>query len=318
MLVSLGAGCSAAPESTPTSNPVLAVLGGSEVRLEQFLDAAAARTERGQYPRSGSGFEEFRDRLILDLAFQSILIEEASRRGLKVDDSDIEAARLTLLAEFEEAVQLDEVLVEQFGTLARWREGVRRRLIADMAEQALRAELYEGLRFEPHEIAEARVQFRDELVRSPRFRAVQFFSPDESSLEPVLEKLNEGTELESLVATHGGVEMGWMSAEQAPELVSRSLEDLAVGKHTSIERSALGFHVFVLTGREPAARLIGDAEAAAIDRLLKGAAVDKFIRDWLAQRAEALQLTLHEGNVAQLRCCRLGAPYWGAAQRETP
>ena len=288
------------------------------MRLERFLDAAAARTERGQYPRSGSGFEEFRDRLILDLAFQSILMEEATRRGLKVDDSDVEAARLTLLAEFEEAVQLDRVLIEQFGTIERWRESVRRRLLADMAEEAVRAELYEGLRFEPHEIAEARVQFRDELVRSPRFRAVQFFAPEESSLEPILEKLHAGAELEDLVEAHGGVEMGWMSAEQAPELVSRSLDELPVGKHSGIERSSLGFHVFVLTGREPAARLTGDAEAAAIDRLLKGSAVDKFIRDWLEQRAEALQLKLHEGNVAELRCCRLGAPYWGTAQRETP
>jgi len=314
--VAVLAGCPSSSEVDPGSDPVLAVLGDAEIRLSEFVGASSARTDPGEFARSGSGFEEFRNRLIWDLAFERILMDEASRRGFSVDESDVQGVWITLLAEAKDEEQLNESLIARFGSVDAWAEQIRRRLLAEMAEDTLRVELSQGHRFGLEEIVEASVRYRSELVRPARIRATQLFSPKGEDLDAALQELGSGKPYGEVAEAHSGIDMGWMSAAQAPDLLTRSVEHITVGKHTPILRSSLGYHIFILTGREPAARLTGEAESREVERLLKEDAVDLAIRDWLGQRAEALQLTLHEGNVAELRCCRLGVPYWGQAQQE--
>jgi len=311
-------GCSGADRGAPDIDPVLATFGTSELHLSLFLGASLARTARGEFPRSGSGFEEFRDRLIWDLVFEDILMQEATRRGFTVDSSDVEGARIMLLAETEDAETLAATFEERFGDVQHWEVRIRRRMLAERAEKTLRQELAEGERYELEEIADARVRFRGDLVRPVRLRALQLFAPTAETLDEALTELGGGRPYAEVAEAHAGVDMGWMSTAQAPDLVTRSLDGLAIGDHTQILRSSLGYHIFILTAREPAARLTGEAETLEIQRLLKEEAVDAAVREWLAQRAEALQLTVHEGNVAELRCCRLGSPYWGPAQQEVP
>jgi hypothetical protein len=313
----LGGGCLGNDDVAP-ADPVLAVFGESDVRLSLFLGTVGARSATGEIPRSGSGFEEFRDRLIWDLVFEGILMREASRRGFSIDESDVEAARLRLLAQAEDATALSSTFTERFGDIAVWERRVRRRLLAERAEEALREELAQGERFEFEEIVDARMRFRSDLTRPVRLRALQLFAPNAEPLDTALSELGAGRSYTEVAEANSAVDMGWMSAAQAPDLLTRSMEGLAIGDHTQILRSSLGYHIFILTGREPAARLTGEAEALEIQRLLKEEAVDIAIREWLAQRAEALQVTVHAGNVAQLRCCRLGAPYLGPVQQEVP
>jgi hypothetical protein len=293
-------------------------LGQDDLRLSLFFGAARARTATGNFPRSGSGFEEFRDRLVWDLVVEGILIQEAFRRGFSVDDSDVAGVRLRLLAEAEDDDALRDTFVTRFGDVAAWDQRIRRRLLAERAEEAVRYELAQGQRFDLDEIAAARRRFRSELTRPARLRALQIFSPTAEKLDEALASLGGGQDYQEVAGAHAAVDMGWMSTAQAPDLLTRSMDGLAVGDHTQILRSSLGYHIFILTGREPAARLTGEAESAEIQRLLQEEAVDVAVREWLAQRAEALQVVIDEGNVAQLRCCRLGAPFWGPVQQEVP
>lgn len=313
----LGLGC-LGDDDVAETDPVLAVFGTSDVRLSVFMGAIRARSATGELPRSGSGFEELRDRLIWDLVFEDVLMQEASRRGFTVDDSDVEAARLRLLAQAEDATALSATFTERFGDVTVWDRRVSRRLLAERAEEALREELAHGERFELEEIVDARMRFRSDLTRPVRLRALQIFAPTAESLDQALAELGAGSPPAEVAKAHAAVDMGWMSAAQAPDLLTRSMEGLAIGDHTQILRSSLGYHIFILTGREPAARLTGEAEAVEIQRLLKEEAVDMAMREWLAQRAEALQVAVHEGNVAKLRCCRLGTPYLGPLQQEVP
>lgn len=310
--------CSGIPSDSIEDDPVLVVLGERNLRLALFVGAARARTATGDFPRSGSGFEEFRDRLIWDLVVEDILIQEAGRRGFTVDDSDVAAVRLRLLAEAEDADALRDTFIERFGGVARWDLRIRRRLVAERAEKALRYDLAQGQRFELDEIVSARRRFRAELTRPARIRALQLFSPTAEMLDEALAGLGAGQDYQEVASDYAAVDMGWMSTAQAPDLLTRSMDGLAVGDHTQILRSSLGYHIFILTGREPAARLTGEAESAEIQRLLEDQAVDIAVREWLGQRAEALQVAIDEGNVAQLRCCRLGAPFWGPVQQEVP
>ena len=307
-------GCGSGNQFVP--DPVLVVVGEGQVRVSDFMAASRARTHQGEFPRSGSGFEGFRDRVLWDLAFQTLLIQEADRRGVSIDDSDIQGARAALVAQGADKDTLDAHLVERFGSVEAWVGQIQRRLLAGMAEELLRADLLVGERFTPEEIAAGRRRFRANLIRPARIRATQFFSGTAEPLYGILQELGGGTPYEEVAAKHEGVDMGWMNVTEAPDLITGALEGLAAGKHTPILSSPLGHHIFVLTGRQPAARLSGETESVEIERLLREDAVDLAVKDWLGQRAEALQLSLHEGNVAEVRCCRTGLPYWSGSQPE--
>ena len=317
-LALVGTGCAGFSSDPVEDDPVLVVLGQDTLKLSLFYGAARARAATDNFPRSGSGFEEFRDRLIWDLVVEEIYIQEAVRRGFSVDESDVAGVRLRLLAEAEDDDALRETFVTRFGDVAAWDQRIRRRLLAERAEKAVRYELAQGPRFDLDEILNARRRFRSELTRPARLRALQIFSPTAETLDEALASLGAGQDYQEVATAHAAVNMGWMSTAQAPDLLTRSMDGLAVGDHTQILRSSLGYHIFILTGREPAARLTGEAESEEIQRLLQEEAVDVAAREWLAQRAEALQVAIDEGNVAQLRCCRLGAPFWGPVQQEVP
>jgi hypothetical protein len=284
--------------------------------VSHFLAASRARTHRGEFPRSGAGFEDFRDRVVWDLAFQTLLIQEAQRRGVAIDESDVQGARGALIAQGADEETLDAHLIERFGSVEAWVGQVERRILAGMAEDLLRADLMDGELFTPEEIAAGRRRFRAELIRPARIRATQFFSGTAEPLYGVLQKLGGGVPYEEVATKHEGIDMGWMNVTEAPDLITGALEGVAPGKHTPILSSPLGHHIFVLTGRQPAARLSGETESLEIERLLREDALELAVRDWLGQRAEALQLSLHEGNVAEVRCCRDGLPYWDGTQPE--
>lgn len=315
-LLLLCVGCGTGVEESPAEDHTLAVLGEDRIGYQLFFDASRARTARGEYPRSGSGFEAFRDRLILDLAFEEILLSEASRRGFEVDESDIEGARLQLVARIEDPKLARELVEERFGGEEAWSRHIERRLLVERAEAQVREELGMGVSFDAAQVADARMKFRDELLRPARLRASQIFSPDADKVRAAEAELAGGASFEDVAKRYGGGDMGWMSAGQAPDLLVRSTEGLSTGRHTPLLSSPLGYHIFSVTDRSPAARLTGDAATAKLQALLHEEAVSQAFAAWLGERSEALQLTIHEGNVAEVRCCRLGLPYWGQAQQE--
>jgi len=320
LAASLGAaGCADEPVvelEVPTEDPILVVVGEQTVAFSLFLEGSRSRTAPGEFPRSGSGFEAFRDRLVWEIAFEEVLLLEAEARGISVDDSDVDGARLQLVAQLEDPELVPELINERYGGDAAWRNQVRRRLLTGRAEEAVRGELTGAESFDAQTIADARLRFQDHLTRPPRIRASQIFAATVEAIGEPESELAGGAPFAEVAKKHDALDMGWMSTDQAPELLVDATEGLAIGKATEVLRSAQGYHIFAVTGREPAARMTGEAGKTELERLLRLESVDSQFKAWLEQRSEALQVSIHEGNVAEVRCCRLGLPYWGRAQQE--
>ncbi|MEE2828466.1 MAG: hypothetical protein VX498_04690 [Myxococcota bacterium] len=313
-LLSFG-GCGAGDEPMQ-GDPMLVALGERSVGFKLFLDTSRGRTAPGEFPRSGSGFEAFRDRLVRDLAVEEILLMEAERRSFELDDSDIEGARLQLVARVADETLVPGLLYERYGGEEAWAGLVRRRLLSERAEAQLREELSHGIVFDAPQMADGRLRFREQISRPARLRATQIFSVNAETIREAEKELSEGASFEEVAGRYGGVDMGWMSAAQAPELLTESTAALPLGGHTKVLRSPLGYHIFAIVGREPAARLTGERARTEIERMMREEAIDRAVNDWLAQRSEALKLTVHEANVDEVRCCRRGLPYWGRAQQD--
>ena len=311
------ASCGDAP--APDVAPVaLATVGGRTVDFQQFLLSARARTAPGEFPRTGAGFEGFRDRLLRDVVVEEVLLVEAERRTLSVPPEELQAA----ITQAEEGVhdeeRLPELIADRFESFESWQRVLTRRLLTRSVEQQVRAELAEAVTVTPEQVADAQPRFAAELRRPARLWARQVFAADAERIRAAQQELREGTPFAELADKYNGTDgdMGWMSVAEAPPVLVESTEGLAVGGATEVVRSALGYHLFQVLEREPASDLAPEAAAAEVQRLLRSEAVEVAWREWLAGVTDELQVTVHEDGLAEVRCCRLGLPYHGEAASE--
>lgn len=297
---------------------VLASIGERTVDFDLFLLAARARTAPGEFPRTGSGFESFRDRLLRDVMVEEILLAEAHRRQVAVASGALEAAIAEAGEGVHEEDRLPDLIADRFESYESWQQVVSRRLLTAEVEALVRGELEAAGEVTSEQVEEAAPRFADRLRRPARLRARQIFAADAERIRAVQQELLEGIPYEELAEKYNGSDgdMGWMSVAEAPAVLVESTEGLAEGGTTEVVRSALGYHLFQVLGREPATTLAPEAAAAEVERLLRAEAIERAWRDWLAGRTEELQVTVHEDGLAGVRCCRLGLPYHGETNGE--
>jgi peptidyl-prolyl cis-trans isomerase SurA len=285
------------------------------VGFDRFLAEARARTATGEFPRTGSGFEAVRDRLVRDIVVQEILLAEASSRGLDVEDEELEAARISAEGALGER-ELPEILQERYDSTEAWTRIVTRRLLAERAEAALREDLLAGVEVTDAEIAANVERFATQLSRPARLRVRQVFAESPERIRAAQADLAAGVAFLDLAqkVNEGDGDMGWMTLSAAPPELVESLEGLVVGEFTEVVRSPLGYHLFQLLGREDASPLGEVERAVEIGRLLRLEAADGEYRRWLADRFEARRVELDEDALEQVRCCRRGLPYVAAPE----
>ncbi|MCP4867203.1 MAG: peptidylprolyl isomerase [Proteobacteria bacterium] len=310
LLASCGADDDDAPAPAPTT--VLASIDGqAAVDFDLLLLAARARTAPGEFPRTGSGFESVRDRLVRDVVVQEFLIAEAARRDLHVEDEELEQAQMAATEGLAVQGSLPEVLTERYGSEAGWKQIVSRRLRAERAERAVRDELGAAVEVTDEQVAANASRFAAELARPARLRARQVYAESPERIRAAQADLADGIAFVDLAQKYneGDGDMGWMALSAAPPELVESMDGLEVGEFSEVVRSPLGYHLFQLLGREEASELTPEESAAEIRRLLQAEEADTAYRRWLVDRFEARGVQLHEDALDQVRCCRRGLPY---------
>jgi hypothetical protein len=300
----------------------LAAVGERVVDLETFVLAARTRAAPGEFPRTGAGFEEFRDRLLRDLVVEETLLLEADARGLDAPAGRFEQARREVLEASGDGEAGEEVfpsfLIERFGSAEGWERTVRRRLRTEAVEAAVRAEFEASVVIDDEQVDEALPELAAELTRPARLHARQVFAAEAEKIREAAQALADGVPFEQAAGQYNGGDgdMGWMSVDQAPPVLVESTEGLAVGGMTEIVRSPLGYHLFQVLGREPARPMPEEEARVEVTRRLREVAVDRAWREWLAAKTGEVTVTIHEDVAAELRCCRQGLPYHGDPIRE--
>lgn len=301
-------GCTLLPEP-PAPRPPVATLGGRALTADQLLTVARARSGAGEFPGSGAGFEALRDRLLKDLVVEEIFLVEADARGIALPSGDLDAAeasaRESLGAGAEAAVS------ERFGSAAAHREYLRRRLLSEISEDAVRRELSDGLEIKPEQVESARGRMSADLVEPPRLRARQIWAGDAETIRVAWLRLGEGDAFAAVATDVGGDDgdLGWMTLESAPAVLVDAVADLEPGGFSEVVHSPLGYHIFQLVGRQAEAPVDPAEATRRIEETLRAETAESRLRAWLAGRSDDLGLTVDEDAVARLRCCRRGLPY---------
>jgi hypothetical protein len=275
------------------------------------------RAQAAEFPRTGSGFEELRDRLVQELIVEEVLLDEATRRSLVLTPEEVseaeEATSGAILAEAGGDEELQRLLTERFGA-PEVHERVRaRRLLVTKVEDALRAELREGIELTDEQVAAGLERFAPLLVQPARVRSRQIFLESSEDARAARRRLNEGEDFEALAQEYNGTsgDMGWVTGSSMPPLLAKAIEGLPVGRAGEVVRSPLGFHLFEVTGRSPSAPLpVGEARASVVRRLTDET-VDARFRGWVGARSDELAVEIAEEALASLRCCRQGIPFVG-------
>ncbi len=303
------AGCS--EEEVASERIVLATLGDRSIDFDRFLVAARARSVPGEFPRSGSGFEAFRDRVLKDLVVEEVLLGEASVRAILLESEEVDFALAEAGEGMEDPDQLPGHLEERYGSVDAYRQVLRRRLLAERVEESLREELLRGVVATPEQVDANLGRYADELRIPARIRARQIFAEDAETAHRLRVELLSGVDFQTVARAHNGNDgdMGWMDEDAAPQLLLESSASLPRGGMSEVLRSPLGYHIFQVVDRRPASTRPKEEARKEVERRMRGEAVESRLKAWLANRTDRLKLTVDAAAVDDLRCCRLGLPY---------
>ena len=304
LLLLLAGACG--PSEPEVQVVVLARLGGAPIELERFQDAALGRTAVSEFPRSGSGFEVFRDRLLKEIVVEEVLLYEARQRGVEP-----EPAALQLAIKEARDQHLDEPIDERFGAAGSLERQLRRRATLDAIEQMLRQELGAGVGIAKEQVDAALPRLRSSFNEPAKLHVRQVFVPDAETARQVKLELDEGKEFVDLALKHNGSDgdLGWMDRSAVPRLVGQATDGLEAGTFSDVLHSPLGYHIFQLLGRREA-RAPGEAVLRdRVEQQLRQDAVESRLRAWIASRTDELGLVVDEAEMRRLRCCKIGRPY---------
>jgi len=317
--LALGVGC---PAAGTDDGRVIATVGASTIDVDAFLTAARVRAEAAEFPRTGAGFEALRDRLVQELIVEEVLVAEARVRGIVVTPAEVAealGASAGIVAEEGGDGELERILTDRFGDPAVHERVLRRRLLTAKVETALRAELRDGISVTDEQVAAARERFAPALIQPARVHCRQIFLDSGEAARDVRRRLAAGEEFAALATEYNGGDgdMGWTADTSMPPLLADAIEGLPVGRVSELVRSPLGFHLFQLLGRSPAAPLPEDEAREAVVRFLTDETVDVRFRAWLGTRSDELEVAVSEEALATLRCCRQGVPFVGEPGSES-
>jgi len=301
---------------------VIATVGDAAIDVDAFLTAARVRAEAAEFPRSGAGFEALRDRLVNELIVEEVLLAEAATRGVTLTAEEVAEALQASAGIVDEQggdAELERILTERFGDPAIHERVLRRRLLTAKVEGLLRAELRAGISVTDEQVTAAEARFAPALVQPARVHCRQIFLETSETAREVRRRLAAGEEFPALAQEHNGSDgdMGWVADTSMPPMLADAIEGLPVGRVSELVRSPLGFHLFQLLGRSPAAPLPEDEAREAVVRFLTDETVDVRFRAWLGARSDELAVDVSEEALPALRCCRQGLPYVGEPGSES-
>lgn len=256
----------AAPEPTPTPEPLAALVNGEAITMaeleRQVAGYEATMSANGQDFSTLEGQAVLAEarKWVLDMRIELLLITQAAaREGIAVSEADIEAAVAGLIRDIGQPV-LEARLAREGLTLEQMRQELRQEMIASrMIERVITA-----------------IPTRTEHINA---RHILIATQEEA--DKVLAQLRAGADFAALAQRYSqdsytrdrGGDLGYVPRGilTSPEVEAAAFA-LQPGQISDVIRSPLGYHIVQVVDRVPDQEIIADNL-----RLLR----DRAIREWL-------------------------------------
>jgi peptidyl-prolyl cis-trans isomerase SurA len=262
-----GAGGVSAQERAELVDRVVAVVNSdviTKLELERELAIATQTLRRQGTPLPA---QEVLEKQILErLVTKSLLGQQARQSGIRVSESDIDAAVERIAAENKMAVPALRAAIEKDGiAYDRFREDLRGEMLfarlrdreVDSRVTVTDAEIQSFVRAQ-----EAQPEKVDEYnLAHIMIQLPERASPDELRLrrgraDEALQQIRAGTDFRQVAASYSdapdalqGGEMGWRAPGRLPSLFLEALNKLKMGEVSDILRSPAGFHILKLNDK---------------------------------------------------------------------
>ncbi len=204
--------------------------------------------------------EELRRQVLERLIMQTLQLNEAERRGIRVDSATLDAA-VRRVAERNglSLTGLRDALEDQGLDMARFRDQLRREIIISRLRQQVMNQRVDVTEQEIRQFIERNSSLDREyrleqiLISVPEAASANAIAEARERADAVVERLDAGesfarvatSESDARNALEGG-EMGWRPASQLPQAAADAIRELEPGQYTSPLRTPAGFQIYRL------------------------------------------------------------------------
>lgn len=243
---------------------IVAIVNNDIVLSSDFINERATLLRQNP-PNLPSG--PALDKVVMErLITQSLQLQEAERRGIRIDDSNLQRALEDMARNNQMSIaQMRETLSADGINFLEFRENIRKELVISTLT---RREVESNLRVSDTEVEElmeassaAPPGFRYELdhilVKLPQQAGAQQESAALSLAQGIASDARDGVSFRRLIETRResgvvdieGSKLGSRSLSEMPQLFATAVQGMQDGDVTEPLRSAAGFHILRMLGR---------------------------------------------------------------------
>lgn len=288
------------PPAVDRGNDIMAVVNGSVITRRAFqvvYRQAVDRHAREGRPVDEANLSALRRAVIERMVDEELLFQESRRQGIAVPEAAVEAALAAARDRFNGADGLARELARrqmdpsQFRRMQHRQIAIERLLAREVAPNVTVAE-DELRRFydahQPRFRAPEAVHLRHILVRRGEAGASGGEAAARQTIEGLKAQLEQGGDFAALArryseepaAAQGG-DLGYVQRGQLLPSLESAAFDLAPGAISPVLVSEVGFHLFTVIDRRPAAQIPFEAARSDIRQTLWEEKYDRALRSYL-------------------------------------
>jgi len=190
--------------------------------------------------------------ILLELIVQKLVNQEMLTRSLSISQEELAGQEKKIRGDYPEG-QFKKMLIEEYIDLDLWRRQLKQNLVR---EKFILEVLRPGISLDVEEIKEYYNANMENFYIPERIRFVHMTSPEENRLKDALDFFGQTRELSKTQKKFPEVNTGQyeMRIDQLPQILSRDLDALDPGQHSSIKSDGSKAHyvIYVLERKQGA------------------------------------------------------------------
>lgn len=279
---------------TKREDRLVVTIGERGITVGEFEDAMRRFMPGGV---ADLGTEELRDlkrNLLNQLIEEELVVELARRNGIKVSQDELAAEVESIRLEFGEG-EFDPVIRLRYGSLAKWKEEIRRKLLVrkvvdELITTSVKVSEEDALVYYEANIKDYVVP---EQVRA-RMIVVGTLEEAKGVKKGLKKKDFDKKAREVSISPEGadGGDLGFFGLGDMPEEFEEVVFSLKVGTISEVVESPYGFHIFLVEEKREGRELgFEDVKERIIDKLVRKGA-DREFNKWISSLKKEVKIEL--------------------------
>ncbi|MBW2039000.1 MAG: peptidylprolyl isomerase [Deltaproteobacteria bacterium] len=285
---------------------VVAEVDGDPITAAEFTEELSPLVEGYHIPLSlqeQEALERLKEALLGQIIEKRLIIHEARKMGITVNDEELEEAFTTIKGGYPEG-GFEEVVKKGGIPLPQWKERLRQRLLI---EKVINRVSQVTSPIDEPTLREYYEEHRVEFVVPEQVRVRQIVVRNIKDAKIVLRRLKRGKPFEELARRYSsgpeaeeGGDLGFFGRGEMPEELD-VVFSLKVGEISSIVQSPYGYHIFQLVAKQEQAKLgFEEVKEEVRERILREREEGAF-QDWLAGVKEKARIRINQKALEEIR-----------------